>query len=545
MSPRKSSSISGHSSQGQCEDFETLYLERLAKRCAELEPHVPLDEVYVMLQAVSHFGPAASEKAPEHPLTAERLNQAGLTSGEVSSQSQQLLREDPPPRAVSLGETLKQATHLVILGEPGAGKSTTLQFIALCFARRREPWAEERLQLNEERIPIWLSLGELVTLMEEQEKSPQLEYALAWFINDRHLRLRDEQAAVNCLFAWRDDGKLLLLLDGLDEISHDQRSRMIEQLSSFVENNRANRVVLTSRLTGYTSAGAPFKEYTLKPIDKAEETRPFLKKWMKINRREWDETTLERKSDDLWRQLQAQESLKRVLTNPLILRMAAENYARTGTVARHRAELYQQYWETLWSRAVERGAPKDLKSACFAALEALAFHLHTGGAKDGQTLERILREGTASHKPNGDAKGTPLLPILNQKLGLLVHGREGYRFSHPTFQEYGVARYFARAWQENPSGCRRFLHLRLHHPAWREPILLLGGCLSCEHGPSEVGKLAEWVLNACSPGEPVLLRDLRLSARLIGEASPVPPETLRVVKKQAESLLSKNGFREN
>ncbi|RMI00533.1 MAG: hypothetical protein D6681_11240, partial [Calditrichaeota bacterium] len=375
---------------------------------------------------------------------------------------------------------------------------------------------------------------------------PQLERALAWILNDRDLRLADEEEAVQCLFAWRDTGRLLLLLDGLDELSPEERASVTDQVRNFVNHDRNrklnNRVVLTSRLTGYSPVGGPFQEYTLKPFQKGEESRPFLRNWLHISRPDWNEPTLEQKTDDLWQQLQQQEALRRILTTPLILRMAAENYARTQTVARHRSELYRQYWETLWERAEERDAPPELKETCFAALEALAFHLHTGGKNDAQTVETVLREGAkkllSDRQPVSENDLPPLLPIVNRQMGLLVRVGEGYRFSHQTFQEYGAAGYLAQAWRKNRVGCWRFLQPRLHLPEWREPILLLGGSLA----PEETDELVRRVLQAGSPGEAVLLRDLRLAAALIGKGIPVSEEIRNAVLQRARFYLFPPGI---
>ncbi|MDW8405651.1 hypothetical protein [Chloroflexus sp.] len=52
-----------------------------------------------------------------------------------------------PPHPVTLAEALEAANHLVILGEPGAGDSTTLQF--LCSACYTEGWVQQKLNLTE------------------------------------------------------------------------------------------------------------------------------------------------------------------------------------------------------------------------------------------------------------------------------------------------------------------------------------------------------------------------------------------------------------
>ncbi|RMG20320.1 MAG: NACHT domain-containing protein, partial [Methanobacteriota archaeon] len=497
-------------------DIEKKYLKIIADNSAKIDGRIPLSELYVMLEAVS--------QKQFHP---------GFKM--------------PPEDTVSVGEALGEAPYLVILGEPGSGKSTTLQFIAHCFASHKKRMARDQLQLDEERIPIWLPSKKVIEELEKEDSTPRLENALARLINELYFRLKEEEEAKQIVFNWRDNGKLILLLDGLDEIKPEERSVLIEQLKSFVGHDRNesfhNRVVITSRLTGYSSFGGYFKEYILKPFGNTEDAKYFLKNWLHFSRRDWDATTLNEKTLDLWQKLQQKKTMRNILNNPLFLRMAAENYARDEkSVVHHRAELYQEYMKTLWQRAIDRGAPEKLKKICFAALDALAFYLHSDGKNDAESVDKQLREGAKKildeTKIISDNEFPELLPILSEKMGLLVSEGNGYRFSHQTFQEYGVARYLKRAWEKNHHRCWRFIHPRLHLPEWREVIFLLAGSLSEEDADDFINH----ILSARSSEEALLLRDLRLAASLIGEGIPIANKTRQFIFQTARSYLFPSGI---
>jgi len=64
--------------------------------------------------------------------------------------------------------------HLVFLGEPGSGKSTTLQFIGLCFTH--ENWHKTKLNAKKEYIPIKISLQEFAPIL--SEPGPTMERVL-------------------------------------------------------------------------------------------------------------------------------------------------------------------------------------------------------------------------------------------------------------------------------------------------------------------------------------------------------------------------------
>jgi hypothetical protein len=108
---------------------------------------VSLSSVYVMLR---------SARVTERAHLAERLSadtrEAGSDGREQAASGMVLPRTDPP---VPLGEALRAAPRMALLGKAGAGKTTSLRFIALCFA---EGSAQENLGLAETRLPVYLSL---------------------------------------------------------------------------------------------------------------------------------------------------------------------------------------------------------------------------------------------------------------------------------------------------------------------------------------------------------------------------------------------------
>jgi hypothetical protein len=143
----------------------------------------------------------------------------------------------------------------------------------------------------------------------------------------------------------------------------------------------------------------------------------------------------------------------------------------------------------------------------------LAWELQTGDEKTEVALAELIEDEMA-----GVGDGRDLLNHLRERLGLLaVYGYERgnlVAFRHLTFQEYFVARRLKQAWERNSKRAWRFLRPRLHHPTWREQILLLGGMLE----GNRATQLARHTLRARSPYERLLRRDLLLAASILVEA---------------------------
>ena len=461
------------------------------------EVEISLKDVYVMLQAVASLPPKELDKKAELAELPERMRHAGFEPKESN------------PVRVELSQALKEAQHLVLLGEPGGGKSTTLQFIGLCFVH--EDWAEARLQLTEQKIPIKLDLRGYADIL--AEPGTAMEQALNRAVRE-FLRDLSEEDARELLHEWSDEGRLLVLLDGLDEVSDQHRRAVHDEIQKFASwmTDRKCRLVVTSRLAGYSAMGGNFKEFILKPFEHSEEAIPYLQSWLAVLRQDWKQEQAQTEAINLHDRMNAQPALRRILDNPLLLRISAQVYARDRQIATSRADLYQRHIEELWVRAVERGVDRNKKDDVWKAIEYFAWGLQTNNLPSISTEMEI---------------------ILRENMGLVVRVGEKLAFSHTTLQEYFVAQRLGRAWQENQNGAWAFLRLRLHISTWREALLLLCGSLD----PEKAGELVLDVISASGPFENRLYRDKLLGATLLGENRTIMPSIRKKVIYQLIRLL--------
>jgi len=106
-------------------EMEQEYLEVVAKKWRTLragDAEIPLTEVFAMLETTERPRRTPLQESPELALLPERFEHAGLPDSTAVGDI---------PKRMSLPEALREAIHMVLLGEPGAGKSTTLQFVGL------------------------------------------------------------------------------------------------------------------------------------------------------------------------------------------------------------------------------------------------------------------------------------------------------------------------------------------------------------------------------------------------------------------------------
>jgi predicted NACHT family NTPase len=182
--------------------------------------------------------------------------------------------EHASERRVEIAQTLREQQRIVVLGDPGTGKSALLKLLALTFARGREA-VRDNFGLDEDRLPLLVPIaayGEAVT------KAANLSFAdfLAQRLAADGLK---EPATVQHALG---RGECILLLDGLDEVLDlNTRIHVSRQIERFInDSDLGNRVIVTSRIAGYQRVGftGDFVHLTLLSFGE-EEIRTFAHNW--------------------------------------------------------------------------------------------------------------------------------------------------------------------------------------------------------------------------------------------------------------------------
>ncbi|WP_420627316.1 NACHT domain-containing protein [Candidatus Leptofilum sp.] len=140
----------------------------------------------------------------------------------------------------SLLDVFKESDKaLLILGEPGAGKTTTLLELAqeLIYVANQDP---------SEPIPVILNLASW------REKDTLFDWVVEELSNKYQIP-RDLSTA------WLKQNKLLLLLDGLDEVSDQARTACIHTINQFRSEHGLTNLVVSSRTHEYQSCGVQLK----------------------------------------------------------------------------------------------------------------------------------------------------------------------------------------------------------------------------------------------------------------------------------------------
>jgi formylglycine-generating enzyme required for sulfatase activity len=476
---------------------------------------LPLLEMYVPLKA--------RVEAPNGE-TWDRLRLAGRKPTEMEVGILGMRVSEPQP----ILDLMKAQDGLILLGDPGSGKSTFLKFLALCLATGQGG----ALGLGE-RLPILLPLAAYATALSEGE------IRLDRFIVQYYKQRGADVPLSEILEQYLVRGSVLFLLDGLDEIRDNSlRNTVVERVRDCYSTHRiaGNKFVITSRIVGYREV-RPQAERLIEctVVDFGdEEIGAFAEKWTAALERAAggdsplaaQEAARERK--ELLDAANRNPGVRSLAANPLLLTILAVMKRQGWPLYERRAELYQTYIETLlrnWNlvRSLAGRSSRDLDLAgTLKVLAPLALWMHETSPEVGLVnewdlylkLERIFRErGFAEPE---EATRHFLEDVRDHAALLVERGGRQYGFIHLTFQEYLAAVALAQKGQQEIGPVIDALAAHVGDPAWREVSLLTIGYIGVVQKRDEAASAVVQGLIARAAGKPE--ETMALAGRGIADA---------------------------
>ncbi|MER8258273.1 HEAT repeat domain-containing protein [Streptomyces albidoflavus] len=523
-----------------------LYLERVRNRHRRLNLDVlgpsGMAGEQAMIEVRQVFMPQWAK--PYVPRMREELRQALRTRGELvdelEARAAELPQREEQPRPVLAALAEEGGRRAVVLGDPGAGKSTLAKYLALALAGGLEAVPEELGPL-EGLVPVLVELREYAvpeawgdTLEDFIERA----HTQAYLPMPRELLTRLLQ-----------DGEAVVLFDGLDEVfDPGRRAAMARRITAFAAKYPQCRVIVTSREYGYQShefVNADFCQLMLEDLTR-EQVEEFVRRWYRAAYPD-DPQLAERRIDRMLGAVRDVGSVGELAGNPLLLTILAA-IGQSRTIPRERREMYAHAIEVLierWDRDAKLLAPPtpcttDVAHALegltvsrrLKLLERVARRMQEGVGKPGGTfihhddLIEIVRDFLVESNVGASvamAAAKELVDHLRTRNFLLAHYGGGlYGFVHRTFMEYLAALDLLRRREEEEWEREELVALlveRAEEPAWHEVLLLMAGKLRQKDVAAFLRRLVElyWV------SDDYLGRVLSLAVRVLAEVEEVGP----------------------
>ncbi len=393
------------------------------------------------------------------------------------------------PKRRGLLEALGANPKLVVLGDPGSGKSTIVNMIACRLADpRKNPWR----QVLGDAIPVPIVLRELA--LPEKYSFDELLESLQQTELGRCLSQKDMRLVIDAVH----EGRAIVLLDGIDELSDVARREALHAaVWGGIGRYMACRFVMTSRITGHEAVPFQlhptnlarqkrgpeercwFSDYTslpllfVVPFDNGR-IESFALNWYR--QREDSERRAKEKADALFDAVQRDDGTFTLARIPNLLTLMALIHRLEADLPHGKARLYakivETYLETIdnYRKLTER-TDSLLDKKLWLARVAFAMQKRRSKAvetryvtgpiqkqeasekKDPQRevliarkdLQDLIREGMdKSGKKNDLADVAAFIDHIQRRSGLLIErGADLFAFTHLSFQEYFAAWYMS------------------------------------------------------------------------------------------------------
>jgi NACHT domain len=391
--------------------------------------------------------------------------------------------------------------YMMVLGGPGVGKSTFLRKVGL------EALKQGRGEYQHTCIPVFLELRKYrwdkATGINLQEKiAEEFQYC----------GLPEYQECTERLL---EQGRLLILFDGLDEVPTELLGQMTEAIKNLVDQYSKNRFIASCRIAAYRSFQnfSRFTDVAISNFDELQIQR-FIENWFKSHDRpEWgNECQTRLNSED-------HKATRELAQTPLLLTLICILFLKRGEFPTKKATLYDKALSTLleeWdaSKEIVRQQPykgldtkyKEIMLGDIAYNNFTKDDLFFQQGEISQQIEQVLAGMLTEEK---QINGRDVLLAVEKQHGLLVNRYEDiYSFSHLTIQEFLTAKHIIY----NQLDINEIVQKHLCDKRWHEVFLLLAGLRKADEllqaidqeamnymVKPKLQKLLEWVEKVVDP----------------------------------------------
>ncbi|WP_433399329.1 NACHT domain-containing protein [Streptomyces sp. CA-146814] len=377
-----------------------------------------------------------------------------------------------PPLPQRIDTLLTDRPRVLLRGEAGAGKTTLLWWLAAHASART---LDDDLAPLNGLVPFVVPLRTLRARGGTFPGPAELTSAAGLVVD-----AAPEGWAGRIL----ESGRVLLLVDGLDEVPPEDREQAHDWLSQLLRRYPETRCVATVRPLAVEPdwlRSEGFTELRLLPM-RNEDIQAFVASWHRAARlsEQDDAERLDELERDLSRQFDQNPTLRDLARTPLLCAViCALHRRRDGFLPETRWQLYRSALEMLLGHRDRRrriGDPEGIDLSVeehTQLLQRIAVWLVREGQSE-FTREQALRQlGRAlAGMERVSAQGPPakiLTHLLNRSGLLQERSDETYQFIHRTFQDYLAAKEFVED---------DHLNELLHHAeeeTWQDVILLAAG----------------------------------------------------------------------
>jgi predicted NACHT family NTPase len=458
----------------RCQDIDTLVQSTRSRRsdkiqaqCAttrllDIAQPIELEDIYVSVNILNH-------------IISQRWSNILDLQGFVPEEFDRFDLAQVCQERIPAMQAVTTYPKLIILGKPGSGKTTFLQYLATQCNQGK---------LLSDKIPIFLRLRNFA------EDAREIgNYSLLNYINQALAGFGASDQDIQTILA---HGRMLILLDGLDEIPEDNSVEIIKSICKFSEEYYKNQFIITCRIAALQYQFEGFTEIEIADFNQFQ-IQAFVQNWfINVARNSIEEGKA--KTCQFMQKLQLWENreIRELTVTPLLLNLVCCVFQARLDFPTRRVEFYKEALKILLYQCDKaRGIKRDRvysfsllhKLNLLSQIAAITFKQDCYFFTQSQ-VECYIAD-SLHNLPNAPTE-RELLQLNSEVVlklfeihGLLIERAHLiYSFSYLAFQEYLTARdIVANTEPQILKGKLIDLVSHLTEPRWRNVFLLTAGML--------------------------------------------------------------------
>jgi len=325
---------------------------------------------------------------------------------------------------ITLEKIFEKTPRYVVLGKPGSGKSTFLKklaLLALCgsFEKKQIPFF---ITIKNFTSSNFKSLFEFIADELETCGFPEPSEFLSNLLNGN---------------------KVLLLLDGLDEVETENLNDIVYQVERFATKYSGCPIIISCRVAFYQHFLSSFSEVEIADFSK-DQILTFAQNW-------FGAPSL---AIEFFEAVKVNPSARDLCCNPLLLSLLCVTYESQKKLSNHRSLIYEEAIESIWGR--KRNEFKSIQKIDspkigVRTIKKLLNELAESEFKKGNIFfyKSFLSDFIVSFLENilkkehclANFEEHDLIDEIEYNTGLLIERAKGiFSFSHLSLQEYLCAK---------------------------------------------------------------------------------------------------------